>query len=103
MLNPTENMRTILFMDDWAVLARLGIDRRWFPAEPWPGLAPWQDKSLVYQSVLRSGRCVNGQLVKLFLELEQARLYAVRVDADLLYGFVPELNLAGDYIPEKCY
>jgi hypothetical protein len=41
--------------------------------------------------------------VKLFLELEQARLYAVRVDADLLYGFVPELNLAGDYIPEECY
>jgi hypothetical protein len=51
MLNPSANMRTILFMDDWAILARQGIDRRWFPAEPWPGLAPWQDTSLVYQSV----------------------------------------------------
>jgi len=39
---------------------------------------------------------------RLFLELEQARLYAVRVDVDLAYGFVPESNLAGDYLPNKC-
>lgn len=51
MLTPPANMRTILFLDDWAVLARQGIDRRWFPAEPWPGLEPWRDQSLVYQSV----------------------------------------------------
>ena len=46
---------------------------------------------------------LNGQPFKLYLELEQARLYALRVDADLLFGFVPETNLAGDYIPERCY
>lgn len=34
---------------------------------------------------------------------EQARLYAQRVDVDLVYGFVPETSLAGDYIPNKCY
>ena len=51
MLTPSAKMRTILFLDDWAVLARQGIDRRWFPAEPWPGLEPWRDQSLVYQSV----------------------------------------------------
>ena len=59
----------------------------------------WQDGDTLHESL----DALNGQPVKLFLELEQARLYAVRVDADLLYGFVPELNLAGDYIPEKCY
>jgi hypothetical protein len=43
------------------------------------------------------------QPVRIYLELEQARLYAIRIDADLVYGFVPETNLAGDYIPGKCY
>ena len=46
---------------------------------------------------------LEGQPFRLYLELEQARLYAVRVDADLVYGFVPETSLAGDYIPNKCY
>jgi len=46
---------------------------------------------------------LNGQPFKLYLELEQARLYAVRADVDLVYGFVPETSLAGDYISDKCY
>ena len=44
-------MRTVLFFDDWPILARHGIDRRWFPAEPWPGLEPWHDPTLSYQAV----------------------------------------------------
>ena len=46
---------------------------------------------------------LNGQPFKLYLELEQARLYALRADADLVYGFVPETNLAGEYIPNTLY
>jgi hypothetical protein len=46
---------------------------------------------------------LGGRPFKAFLELEQARLYAVRVDADLVYGFVPEKDLAGDYIPGRMY
>jgi hypothetical protein len=46
---------------------------------------------------------VKGRPVRLFLELEQARLYALRLDADLVFGFVPETNLAGDYLPNLCY
>ena len=46
---------------------------------------------------------VRNQPLRLFLELEQARLFAVRVEADLVYGFVPETSLAGDYIPDRCY
>ena len=53
----------------------------------------WKEKESVDQFA--------GQPFRLFLEMEQARLYAVRVDADLLYGWVPEINLAGDYIPEQ--
>ena len=34
-------------------------------------------------------------------ELEQARVYAVRVDADSVCSFVAERNLAGDYIPDR--
>ena len=52
-------MRTILFFDDWPVLARHGIDRRWFPVEPWPGAKPWHDPLLSYSSlasVLRDPR-----------------------------------------------
>jgi hypothetical protein len=44
-------MRTILFFDDWPILTRQGIDRRWFPAEPWPGVPPWHDPLLAYSSV----------------------------------------------------
>lgn len=44
---------------------------------------------------------LGGRPFKLFLELEQARLYAVRADVDLAYGFVPEKNLAGEYIPGR--
>ncbi len=44
-------MRTILFFDDWAILTRQGIDRRWFQAEPWPGIEPWHDPSLAFQNV----------------------------------------------------
>lgn len=43
--------RTILFLDDWPILARQGLDRRWFPAEPWPGVKPWHDPLLAYSSV----------------------------------------------------
>jgi len=46
---------------------------------------------------------LDGQPFKLYLELEQARLYALRADVDLVYGFVPETSLAGDYIPNRCY
>jgi hypothetical protein len=42
-----------------------------------------------------------GEPFRIFLELDQARLYAVRVNADSLYGFVPQTNLAGDYIPDQ--
>ena len=41
-------MRTILFMDDWAVYRSARMKRRWFTAEPWPGLEPQQDKLLKY-------------------------------------------------------
>jgi len=44
-------MRTILFFDDWPILTRQGIDRRWFAAEPWPGVKPWHDPLLDYSSV----------------------------------------------------
>ena len=27
----------------------------------------------------------------------------LRADVDLVYGFVPETTLAGDYIPNRCY
>jgi hypothetical protein len=43
----------------------------------------------------------RGEPFRLYLELDQARVYAVRTDADLLYGWVPETNLAGDYIPNE--
>jgi len=43
----------------------------------------------------------KGEPFRLFLELGQARVYAVRVDADYLYGWVPEPNLVGDYIPNE--
>ena len=59
----------------------------------------WQDGDTVRDTL----DPLNGQPFKLYLELQQARLYAVRADADLVYGFVPETNLAGDYIPERCY
>jgi hypothetical protein len=45
---------------------------------------------------------LRGKPFRLYLELEQARVYAVRVDADLAYGFVPETNLAGDYLRGMC-
>lgn len=44
-------MPTILFFDDWPIQDRRGVDRRWFPAEPWPGLEPWHDPLLAYSSV----------------------------------------------------
>jgi hypothetical protein len=46
---------------------------------------------------------LKGKPVRLFLELDQARLFAVRVEADYCYGWVPEPNLVGDYIPNTCY
>jgi hypothetical protein len=46
-------MRTILilFFDDGSIFSRQGIDRRWFPAEPWPDLAPWHDPRLAWSAV----------------------------------------------------
>ncbi len=44
-------MRAILFFDDWPLQDYRGVDRRWFPAEPWPGLEPWRDPLLTYASV----------------------------------------------------
>jgi len=58
----------------------------------------WQDEGTVRDSL----DALKDQPVRLFLELEQARLYAVRVDADLAYGYVPETNLDGGYIPDRC-
>ena len=43
----------------------------------------------------------SGEPFRLYLQLEQARVYAVRVNSDLLYGWVPQLNLAGDYISDR--
>lgn len=59
----------------------------------------WQEGTTVRETLEPLG----GRPFKLYLEMEQARLYAVRVDADLVYGFVPERNLAGEYIPDCCY
>ena len=59
----------------------------------------WQEGATVRETL----DPLAGQPCKLYLELEQARLYAVRADADLVYGFVPERNLAGEYIPGQCY
>ena len=44
-------MRTILFLDDRPILARQGIGRREFPAEPWPGVKPGPDPLPAYSSV----------------------------------------------------
>lgn len=43
----------------------------------------------------------NGVAFRIYFEMEQARLYALRLDADLLYGFVPETTMNGDYIPNN--
>jgi hypothetical protein len=59
----------------------------------------WQDGETLHTSL----DPIKKQPVRLYLELRQARLYAIRVDADLVFGFVPETNLAGEYIPEICY
>jgi len=59
----------------------------------------WQDGDNLNETL----DSLNDQPVRIYLELEQARLYAIRVNADLVYGFVPETSLAGDYIPGKCY
>ncbi|MEI6971360.1 MAG: hypothetical protein WCL44_07545 [bacterium] len=59
----------------------------------------WQDGGAVRDTL----DPLNGQPFKIYLELEQARLYALRVDADLVYGFVPETSLAGEYVPNACY
>ena len=58
----------------------------------------WQGDSGVVETL----DSLNGRPFKLYLELEQARLYALRADVDLVYGFVPETNLAGDYLPDRC-
>ncbi len=58
----------------------------------------WQEGATVRETV----DPLNGRPFKLYLELEEARLYAVRADADLVYGFVPERNLAGEYVPDRC-
>jgi hypothetical protein len=57
----------------------------------------WQDGGAVRETL----DPLQGKPFKLYLELEQARLYAVRADVDLAYGFVPEKNLAGEYIPGR--
>ena len=50
-------MPTILFFDDWPVQEQRGLVRRWFQAEPWPGLEPASDPLLGYsfgaQTVIR--------------------------------------------------
>jgi hypothetical protein len=43
-----------------------------------------------------------GEPFRLFVELDQARVYAVRVSADFLYGWVPQPNLVGEYIANQC-
>lgn len=59
----------------------------------------WQDGGETRETLDPLG----GRPFRVFLELEQARLHALRVDADLVYGFVPEKNLAGEYIPGKSF
>ena len=59
----------------------------------------WQEGTNVMETL----DPLDGQPFKLYLELEQARLYALRADADLVYGFVPETSLAGEYVPNRCY
>jgi hypothetical protein len=59
----------------------------------------WQDGDKLKETL----DSLTDQPVRIYLELEQARLYAIRMDADLVYGFVPETNLAGEYIEGKCY
>ena len=54
----------------------------------------WKDRDSIDQ--------FEGEPFRLFLELDQARLFAVRVAADYCYGWVPEPNLVGDYIPNQC-
>lgn len=81
-------MQTILFFDDWPIQEQRGLDRRWFQAEPWPGLAPATDP-------------LADEPFRLYLELEQARLYAVRVDAEYLFACLPQKTLTGDYVADR--
>lgn len=53
----------------------------------------WKDRDTIDQ--------FRNEPFRLFLELDQARLFAVRVQADYLYGWVPETSLVGDYIPNE--
>jgi hypothetical protein len=59
----------------------------------------WQDGGETRETL----DALDGRPFRLYLEIEQARLYALRADVDLVYGFVPETSLAGDYIPNTCH
>ena len=43
----------------------------------------------------------TGEPFRICLELDRARLYVLRADVDFLYGWAPQVNLAGDYIPDQ--
>ena len=43
----------------------------------------------------------NGKSFRIYFEMQQARLYAMRLNADLNYGFVPLKTMAGEYIPHN--
>ena len=45
--------------------------------------------------------CIRGLPFRIFLELDQARIYAIRVDATYLFGYTPETDLNGSYIPNQ--
>lgn len=53
----------------------------------------WQNRDTIDQ--------FRNEPFRLFLELEEARLFAVRVQADYLYGWVPETDMVGGYIPNE--
>ncbi len=58
----------------------------------------WKDGDTVRESLDE----LIDRPVRIFLVLEQVRIYAIRVNSDLQYGFVPTTDLAGGYIPNRC-
>jgi hypothetical protein len=43
----------------------------------------------------------KGLPFRIRFEMKQARLYAVRVDATYLFGYIPTEDLAGSYVPHQ--
>lgn len=60
----------------------------------------WNDES---GAVLDTIDSLAGRPFRIYIEAEQTRLFALRLEADILFGWVPEKNLAGTFIPNKVY